>query len=177
MPIFFIIQGMLIGLVVAVPVGPLGLLCINRSLMLGALAGLASVLGVASADAIAAGIAALGISLISDFLIEQQLLLRLIGGIFLCVLGYRIYRIEPVVKVPTISTNGLLGAYATTFFLTFSNSVTILSFIAIHAGRHVPSLQGHYPAAALSDGRCLHWVGAVVGGVVCRADLVPAQYQ
>ena len=54
MPLFYVIQGMLIGLVVAVPVGPLGLLCINRSLMLGALAGLASGLGVASADAVAA---------------------------------------------------------------------------------------------------------------------------
>ncbi len=124
MPIFYIIQGILIGLVVAVPVGPLGLMCINRSLMLSALAGLASGLGVASADALAAGIAALGISLVSDFFIEQQFLL--IGGIFLCVLGYRIYRIEPAVKVPTISNNGLLGAYATTFFLTFSNPVTIL---------------------------------------------------
>jgi threonine/homoserine/homoserine lactone efflux protein len=121
MPLFYVIQGMLIGLVVAVPVGPLGLLCINRSLMLGALAGLASGLGVASADAVAAGIAALGISLVSDFLLEYQVLLRFVGGIFLCVLGYRIYRTEPALRVPTISTNGLLGAYATTFFLTFSN--------------------------------------------------------
>ena len=61
MPIFYIIQGMLIGLVVAVPVGPLGLLCINRSLMLGALAGLASGLGVAGADVLVGGIGALGI--------------------------------------------------------------------------------------------------------------------
>jgi len=88
MPLFHVFQGILIGLVVAVPVGPLGLLCINRSLMLGALAGLASGLGVASADALAAGIAALGISLVSDFLVEYQILLRLIGGLFLCVLGY-----------------------------------------------------------------------------------------
>lgn len=149
MPLFHVIQGILIGLVVAVPVGPLGLLCINRSLMLGPLAGLASGLGVASADALAAGIAALGISFVSDFLSEYQVLLRLIAGIFLCVLGYRISRIEPVGKVPTISTNGLLGAYATTFFLTFSNPVTILSFIAIYAGWHVPTLQGHYLSAVL----------------------------
>ncbi len=78
--------------------------------MLGASAGLASGLGVATADGLAGGIAALGISLISDFLIEQQFLLRVTGGIFLCVLGYRIYRIDPAAKVPTISTNGLLGA-------------------------------------------------------------------
>ena len=65
MPIYHLIEGMLIGLVVAVPVGPLGLLCINRALMMGPVCGLFSGLGVATADALAAGIAALGISLIS----------------------------------------------------------------------------------------------------------------
>jgi threonine/homoserine/homoserine lactone efflux protein len=149
MPFFHVIQGMLIGLVVAVPVGPLGLLCINRSLMLGALGGLASGLGVASADALAAGISALGISFVADFLAEYQVFLRLVGGTFLCVLGYRIYRTEPAVQVATISTNGLFSAYATTFFLALSNPVTFLSFIAIYAGWHVETLQGHYLAAAL----------------------------
>lgn len=176
MPLFYVIQGILIGVVVAVPVGPLGLLCINRSLMLGALAGLASGLGVASADAVAAGIAALGISLISDFLIEYQLVLRFVGGIFLCILGYRIYRTEPAVKVPTISTNGLLGAYATTFFLTVSNPVTILSFLAIYAGWHVPSLRGHYLAAAFLTagvfiGSGLWWVVLFVGLTLFRLKI------
>lgn len=176
MAMFHVIQGILIGLVVAVPVGPLGLLCINRSLMLGALAGLASGLGVATADALAAGIAALGISLVSDFLIEQQFLLRLVGGVFLCVLGYRIYRTEPAAKLPTISTNGLLSAYATTFFLTFSNPVTILSFIAIYAGWHVPSLHGHYLAAALLMigvfiGSGLWWVLLFAGLTLFRLNV------
>lgn len=173
---FYVIQGILIGLVVAVPVGPLGLLCINRSLMLGALAGLVSGMGVATADALAAGIAALGISLISDFLIAQQFLLRLVGGVFLCVLGYRIYRIEPPGKVPTISANSLLGAYATTFFLTFSNPVTILSFIAIYAGWHVPSLHGRYLAAALLMtgvfiGSAMWWVILFAGLSLFRLKL------
>ena len=176
MPLFYVIQGMLIGLMVAVPVGPLGLLCINRSLMLGALAGLASGLGVASADAVAAGIAALGISLVSDFLLEYQVLLRFVGGIFLCVLGYRIYRTEPALRVPTISTNGLLGAYATTFFLTFSNPVTFLSFIAIYAGWHVPSLHGHYLAAAFLTtgvfiGSALWWLMLFVGLTLFRLNI------
>jgi threonine/homoserine/homoserine lactone efflux protein len=176
MPIFYFLQGILIGLIVAVPVGPLGLLCINRSLMLGALPGLVSGMGVATADALAAGIAALGISLISDFLIAQQFLLRLIGGVFLCVLGYRIYRIRTPGRVPTISANGLLGAFATTFFLTFSNPVTILSFIAIYAGWHVPSLHGHYLAAALLMtgvfiGSALWWVILFAGLSLFRLKL------
>ena len=176
MPLFYIIQGILIGVVVAVPVGPLGLLCVNRSLMLGALAGLASGLGVASADGLAAGIAALGISLVSDFLLEFQTLLRFVGGIFLCVLGYRIYHTEPAGKVPTISVNGLLGAYATTFFLTISNPVTILSFIAIYAGWHVPSLQGRYLAAAFLAtgvfiGSGMWWVMLFVGLTLFRLNI------
>ena len=176
MPLFHVLQGVLIGLVVAVPVGPMGLLCINRSLMLGPLAGLASGLGVATGDALAAGIAALGISLVSNFLSEYQFLLRFVGGIFLCVIGYRIFRTEPAVKVPTISNNGLLGAYATTFFLTSSNPVTILSFIAIYAGWHVPTLEGHYLSAALLMtgvfiGSGLWWVILFTGLTLFRLNI------
>jgi threonine/homoserine/homoserine lactone efflux protein len=171
MSIYLLIEGIMIGLVVAVPVGPLGLLCINRALMLGPLCGLCSGLGVATADAIAAGIAALGITLISDFLADHQMLLRFIGGIFLCYLGYKIYRTEPMSRVPinTVNTvNGLLSAFSTTFVLTLSNPVTILSFVAIYAGWHVPSLQGHYAAAAtltagVFTGSTLWWVGLFLG--------------
>jgi len=115
MPIYHLIEGMLIGLVVAVPVGPLGLLCINRALMMGPVCGLFSGLGVATADALAAGIAALGISLISGFLLEHQILLRLVGGIVLCFLGFRIYQTKPAEKLPVSSINGLLSAYDSFF--------------------------------------------------------------
>ena len=137
------------GLVVAVPVGPLGLLCINRSLAMGPTYGLFSGLGVATADALAAGIAALGITLISGLLSQYQVVLRFIGGAFLCYLGYTIYITEPVAQAPIKTINGFVGAYATTFFLTFSNPVTILSFVAIYAGWHVPDIAGRYTAAAI----------------------------
>jgi len=80
------------------------------------------------------------------------------------------------VKVPTISTNGLLGAYATTFFLTFSNPVTILSFVAIYAGWHVPTLHGHYlPAALLMTGvfmgSGLWWVLLFIGLTLFRLNI------
>ena len=70
---------------------PVGLLCINRSLAMGPTYGLFSGLGVATADALAAGIAALGITLISGLLSQYQVVLRFIGGAFLCYLGYTIY--------------------------------------------------------------------------------------
>ena len=168
MPVYLIIQGVLIGFIVAVPVGPLGLLCINRGLAAGALCGLLSGLGVATADALAASIAALGISFVSGFLTEHQIVLRLAGGVFLCYLGAQIYRTNPRPAAVPSDVNGLVNAYATTFILTFSNPVTILSFIAIYAGWHVPSLQGRYFAAALLAlgvfiGSGLWWVGLFIG--------------
>ena len=167
MTIYLFIEGILIGLVVAVPVGPLGLLCINRALMLGPQCGFFSGLGVATADALAAGIAALSISLISGLFVEHQLALRLVGGIFLCFLGCKIYRSEPESQAPVNNVNGLLSAYVTTFLLAFSNPVTILSFVAIYAGWHVPSLQGRYVAAVtltggVFTGSALWWVGLFI---------------
>ncbi|MGH7793525.1 MAG: LysE family translocator [Candidatus Binatia bacterium] len=168
MSFYLLMQGILIGLVAAVPVGPLGLLCINRALMVGPACGLLSGLGVATADALAAGIAALGITLISGLVSEYQLLLRLLGGAFLCYLGYKICTAEPATQGPPMNVNGLLSAYATTFLLTFSNPVTLLSFVAIYAGWHVPSLDGHYVAAAtltvgVFTGSALWWVGLFIG--------------
>jgi threonine/homoserine/homoserine lactone efflux protein len=171
MSLYLLLQGVMMGLVVAVPVGPLGLLCINRALMMGPTHGLFSGLGVATADALAAGIAALGITLISSFLSTHQVLLRLIGGAFLCYLGYAIYTAEPASQAPIKNINGLLGCYVTTLLLTFSNPVTILSFAAIYAGWHVPSLHGHYAAAAtltagVFAGSALWWVGLFLGMTV-----------
>lgn len=162
MPVYLFTKGMLIGFVVAIPVGPLGLLCINRALAMGALCGLVSGFGVATADALAAGIAALGITLISAFLIEHQEALRLVGGILLCYLGYKIYRTRPIAQLPS-NVTGLFSAYATAFLLTFSNPVTILSFVAIYAGWGVESLHEHYLSAAILTlgvfaGSALWWV-------------------
>jgi threonine/homoserine/homoserine lactone efflux protein len=179
MPVHLFIEGILIGFVVAVPVGPLGLLCINRALAMGALCGLFSGFGVASADALAAGIAALGITLISAFLLEHQMALRLVGGIFLCYLGYKIYRTRPGAQLPPSNVSGLFSAYATTFLLTFSNPMTILSFVAIYAGWGVQSLREHYLSAAVLTsgvfaGSALWWV-LLFGGMTLFRDAFNAR--
>ena len=171
MPVHLLIRGIIIGFIVAVPVGPLGLLCINRAFSMGPLCGFFSGLGVASADALAAGIAALGISLIWAFLVDYQFPLRIIGGLFLCYLGLKIYKTEPARQPPPMDVNGLLSAYATTFLLTFSNPVTFLSFVAIYAGWGVESLSGHYLSAALLTlgvflGSSLWWIALFVGVTV-----------
>ncbi len=168
MSVYILIEGILIGFVVAVPVGPLGLLCINRALLLGPVTGFFSGLGVATADAFAAGIVALGISFVEEFLSDHQIILRLVGGIVLVYLGLSIYHAKPKKQPPPSSVNGLLSAYATTFFLTFSNPVTILSFIAIYAGWHVESMSGRYVSAAILTsgvfvGSALWWIALFIG--------------
>src|SRR5690242_14777283 len=173
MALYLLLQGIVIGIVVAVPVGPLGLLCINRALSMGPVLGLFSGLGVASADALAAAIAALGISLVSSFLIAHQVIIRFFGGLLLCYVGYRIYQTTPTRQALPGKINGHFGAYATTFLLTFSNPVTILSFFAIYAGWGVESLKGHFFFAAILAsgvliGSALWWVALFIGLTVFR---------
>ena len=170
MEISLFVQGLFIGFVVAVPVGPIGLLCVNRLLSGGAAYGLSSGLGIAAGDALAAAVAALGLILISGFLVNEQLWLRLLSGLFLFYLGFRTFAMRPA--QPGISTEekSLLGAFTTMFILTFSNPVTVLSFIAIYAGLGVEPLQGyHLSAAVLSSGV---FVGSSLWWFVLSAGLV-----
>ncbi len=149
MDIIFFFKGLLIGFVVAVPVGPIGLLCVNRALSRGPVYGLISGLGVATADAVSAGIAVLGLTLILGFLLSQQVWLHLIGGLFLCYLGFRIFMARPVAQTVSVQEKSFVGAYVSMFFLTLTNPGTILSFMAIYAGWGVHNLGGDYLSAAL----------------------------
>jgi threonine/homoserine/homoserine lactone efflux protein len=143
------LKGFIIGLLVAVPVGPIGLLCVNRTLSKGPAYGLSSGLGVATADAISAGIVALGLTLVSSFLMSHQIWLRLIGGVFLCYVGFKIFITQPSEPSAWDKEQNLLHAYASTLFLTFTNPLTLLSFVAIYAGWGVEDLAGHYFASAI----------------------------
>lgn len=167
MGISFFLEGLIIGFVIAVPVGPIGLLCMNRALSGGVAYGLFSGLGVATADAISGGIAVLGLTLVANFLVSQQVWLRPLGGLFLCYVGFRTFVAKPSGEGPEVRSDGFLGAYASTFLLTFTNPVTILSFLAIYAGWGIESLRGNYlSAAALTlgvfTGSALWWV--ILGG-------------
>ncbi len=134
MDISFLFRGLLIGFSIAAPVGPIGVLCIRRTFSDGRKSGLLSGLGAATADAIYGCIAGFGLAFISNFLINQQTWIRLIGGLFLCYLGIKTLIAKPAEKPAEIKNKGLMGAYASTFFLTLTNPMTILSFVAIFAG-------------------------------------------
>src|SRR2546425_8793926 len=129
-----LLKGVIIGFVIAVPVGPIGLLCINRALYGGAVYGFLSWLGVAAADALVGGIAALGLTLISTVLFNQQSWLRFIVGLFLCYFGLRTFMARPAGRAAAARVSGLLGGYTSAFLLTVINPVAFLSLFALYAG-------------------------------------------
>jgi len=129
-----VLKGFLIGLSIAAPVGPIGVLCIRRTLTDGRLAGLVTGLGAASADAVYGSMAAFGLTLVTGFLVAQENILRIVGGFFLLYLGIRTFLSHPSNEPASAERNGLPGAYLSTFFLTLTNPLTILSFAAIFAG-------------------------------------------
>lgn len=129
-----LIKGLIIGFSIAAPVGPIGVLCIRRTLEHGRLVGFVSGLGAATADGLYGLIAGLGFTLITNFLIGQQLLLQFIGSTFLCYLGVKIFFSRPSNNSAKAKGNKPFTAYASTFFLTITNPVTILSFIGIFSG-------------------------------------------
>jgi threonine/homoserine/homoserine lactone efflux protein len=157
------LRGLVIGFSVAAPVGPIGVLCIRQTLAKGRLAGLLSGLGAATADAVYGALAALGLGLVSQFLVDQQELLRLVGGLFLCCLGVRVWHAPVQTEPPSegeidhgVGRNrftGAAGAYFSTFFLTLTNPITILSFAAIFAGLGLAATApGPLAGAALVSG-------------------------
>lgn len=146
----FLLRGLLIGFSIAAPVGPIGVLCIRRTLADGRVNGLVSGLGAATADAFYGSVAGFGLTFISGFLIGQRLWLHLIGGVFLCYLGVRTFLARPAERATAAGTGkGLAGAYASTLFLTLTNPATIFSFAAIFAGLGVASTGGNYLLAGV----------------------------
>lgn len=118
----------------------IGLLCINRTLKQGWLTGFVCGLGAATADSLYGCIAAFGLSYVANFLVGRQLWFRLIGGIFLCYLGLRFIfnnSTDADLNQANITNNSLINAYLSTFLLTLTNPLTILSFSAIFASLEV----------------------------------------
>jgi threonine/homoserine/homoserine lactone efflux protein len=149
MPIGFFLRGLVIGFSIAAPVGPIGVLCIRRTIAEGRASGLVSGLGAATADALYGCVAGFGLTVISNLLIRQQHWIRLIGGVFLCYLGLKIFFAFPAKQEASVKGGGLASAYASTFILTLTNPLTILSFAAIFAGLGIGSAQGNYLSAGV----------------------------
>src|SRR5579864_8724139 len=136
------VEGFIVGFLIAAPVGPIGLLCIRRSLHEGWRLGFATGLGAALADALYAAVAAFGLTAVTSFLQTYGREFQLISIALLVLLAlqtlYHAFRAAPSLNATTPSR--LVGATATTFLLTLVNPMTVLSFaaafaiIALHVG-------------------------------------------
>ena len=145
----FLLRGLIIGFSIAAPVGPIGILCIRRTLSEGRASGFLSGLGAATADALYGCVAGFGLTVISGFLVGQRFWIQLIGGLFLLALGVKTLRSVPAERAAGASGSGLAASYVSTLLLTLTNPMTILSFAGIFAALGVAETGGDVSAATL----------------------------
>jgi len=172
MEILIFFKGLLIGLFVAAPIGPVGLFCISRVISGGRVSGMVCALGVGLADALYAGVAGFGISSLSGLLLDNLGLVRFFGGAFLVYLGYKIFRAPSVEFAVRVVAAGLVRTFIQVFVLALTNPVAILSFAALFSVFGIlddieNAVKGFSLVAGVFGGSVLWWVflTLVVGGV------------
>jgi threonine/homoserine/homoserine lactone efflux protein len=171
-------RGIVLGFSIAAAFGPIGLLCVRRTLTGGFAVGFVSGLGAATADALYGAVAAFGLTAVSAALAGNQAWLRLVGGAFLLYLGLGTLWARPPERVATANGRGLAGSYASTLALTLANPMTILSFVAVFASLGLGSMvRGAAGAVFLVLGvfsGSVAWWFILAGAVAClRARLAP----
>jgi threonine/homoserine/homoserine lactone efflux protein len=164
MNLLFLFKGLLLGFSVAAPVGPIGILCINRTVNKNFTSGFVSGLGAATADLFYGLIAGFGLTVISNFLLSQKIWIHLVGIAFLLYLGLKtITKKEQEIKFENLADKGLFKDYLSTLFITITNPLTILFFLAIFAGLGLSGLtNGLYSSillvAGVFLGSCSWWL-------------------
>jgi threonine/homoserine/homoserine lactone efflux protein len=172
-------RGFVLGFTIAAAVGPISVLCIRRTLAEGRLVGLASGMGVATADATYGAIAAYGLTAVTDLLIDWRRALGLVGGVFLLWLAWHTIRSVPGEAARIGGSGGrrgLTGTYLSILGLTLTNPMTILSFAALFVGLGVTG--GDAAGATLLTvgvfaGSAAWWVVLVTAVGAVRSRLTP----
>lgn len=151
----------MVGFIVAAPIGPIGILCINRTLSGGRRSGFISGLGAVTGDGFYAIVAAYSITIISSFLAAHQFWFRLAGGIFLSYLGIRIFMGRTGARPVVTDAGTLAGDYISAVGLTMANPVTVVVFAALFAGLGLGADRADLFAPAAMVG------GVIAGSVLC----------
>lgn len=170
-------QGAVLGFSIAAPVGPIGLLCIRRTLEHGPAAGIAGGVGTAAADAAYAAVAAFGLTAVSAALVSVALPLQAVGIVALAWLGLRAFTAAPAATAAT-PRGAHAGLFAQTFFLTLTNPATIISFAAMFAGLGLASGGDATRAGALVAvtfaGSLAWWIALSSAVSAARKRVTPA---
>lgn len=147
------VKGALIGFIMAVPLGPIGILCIRKTLAEGRLRGLVVGFGAATADLLYSSVAAFGLTIISDLIISQRIWIRLLGGGFLLFLGVRTFGKQPAdPKKFQIYSSSIIRSYLSTVFLTLTNPLAVFAFITILAALGLGNGLSYFSASFLVAG-------------------------
>lgn len=168
MLLLFLVKGIVVGVVIAVPVGPVGILCLRKTIFEGRLAGLVSGLGAATADAFFGAVAAFGLTFVSDWLFGYEGLLRAAGGCYLLYAGGRALLAPPRGAIEKSDPETLFRDFASTFALTVTNPITILVFLGVFgvlglSGARATLLRAVVLVAGVWTGSLLWWLGLSLG--------------
>jgi threonine/homoserine/homoserine lactone efflux protein len=156
------LRGFVLGLTIAMAVGPITLLVIRRTIDHGGIYGFASGIGVAVADATYAGIAAFGLTAITSLLLSAHVVLGVIGGAVIAIVGARTMLARPAEAAPDVARPGLVGAAVSIFGLTMTNPLTIILYASVFASIGLAAGTSYVDAAAITlavlAGSTLWWV-------------------
>lgn len=129
-----LLKGIIIGFLLALPVGPVGVLCIRRTIAEGRRSALSTMLGAAAADMVYGIVSAFGITLVSDFVAANLDWIRIVGGGLLIFLGIGTFRAHVRTEPPKLTLNHHFGNFVSTFILTLANPLTLFAFAAVFVG-------------------------------------------
>lgn len=158
------------GFLIAAPVGAVGVLCIQRTLLSGLRSGLITGLGAAFADTIYGAVAAFGMVLITSFIDEHRIAFRLLGAIVIFILGFKQVFKKAAVTVKPVSVTTLGKDFITTFFITLTNPITIFAFMAIFAASDAGGKSGNALAIAVTI------IGVFLGALSCWGTITGITY-
>jgi threonine/homoserine/homoserine lactone efflux protein len=166
------IKGIIVGISTSAPLGPLGILCIQRTINKGVLSGFVTGFGAAFADIIYASIAGFGISIIADFLREYQIIIRILGGIILLIVGIMIFRSNPVKQIRQQNQQNYFGYFISSLFITITNPITIVVFGAVFASLGLDQVSSMNPIiitlAGIFSGALLWWLSLIISVNIFR---------
>lgn len=162
-----LVKGIIVGIVIALPVGPVGVLCVRRTLFQGANFGFVSGLGAAAADTIFGVVAGFGLTIVRDFMLRYQDWFGAAGGVFLLYVGVKALLRPSAGTAEPVEDEALFAAFASTFALTITNPITILAFAAIFAKVGVSQGGGYLDTGVLVAGvfvgSLVWWLGLSFG--------------
>ncbi len=197
MSLIYLFNGIVVGFSASIPLGPIGVLCIQRTLNRGRMSGFVSGLGAALSDTIYAVVAGFSLSFVLDVIEAQMLWLQLAGATVLIFLGVKIFRSNPVVQLrkQKKKNTDLMQDFASTFFITIANPLAIFLFITAFSlvggnkglGSQLLMVGGVFIGASLwwltltslvglfrrkINLRRLYWINKIAGGAIVSLVII-----